>query len=68
MALATILLFGSLATQSRVAVAEDASTIKSRLAHSVQYLASDELEGRGIATEGITRRLTMLRQSFRRLD
>ncbi|MCH7725961.1 MAG: aminopeptidase, partial [Planctomycetes bacterium] len=67
MALASALLFGFLATQSRVAVAEDTSTIKARLAHSVKYLASDELEGRGIGTEGINKAADYVAAEFSKI-
>jgi hypothetical protein len=36
-----------------VARAEDASSIESRLAETAKYLASDELEGRGVGTKGL---------------
>ena len=36
-----------------VAAEEDAAAIEKRLADAVRYLASDELEGRGVGTKGI---------------
>lgn len=50
--LALALVLGLTVCVSRVH-AEDASTVESRLSDTAKYLASDELEGRGIGTKGL---------------
>ncbi len=49
-ALGWILVVAAIAPLAR---AEDASTVESRLADTAKFLASDELEGRGIGTKGL---------------
>src|SRR4051794_9359207 len=46
------LLLGVRATSS---AAEENATVEKRLADSVKYLASDELEGRGVGSAGINK-------------
>ena len=50
---ATLLLTFSSLLGPSLAAAEDNATVERRLAKTVEYLASDELEGRGIDTEGL---------------
>ncbi len=49
------------------AQAEDASAIEARLAETVRYLASDELEGRGIGTKGLDLAADYIAQRFREI-
>jgi hypothetical protein len=44
--------------------AEDAASVDARLSKAVQYLASDELEGRGIGTKGLDLAADYLRVQF----
>jgi hypothetical protein len=50
-----------------VAKGEDAVAIDDRLATAVKYLSSDELEGRGIGTEGINRAADYVAEQFAKL-
>lgn len=45
--------------------AEDASTIESRLSDTAKYLASDELEGRGVGTKGLDQAADYVAEQFR---
>lgn len=47
-----------------IARAEDAETIEKRLAETVRYLASDELEGRGIDTAGLNLAADYIAEQF----
>ncbi|MBX3413502.1 MAG: M20/M25/M40 family metallo-hydrolase [Pirellulales bacterium] len=53
-----------LLTPSRVR-AEDASAVESRLRDTVSYLASDDLEGRGVGTEGLNKAADYLAEQFK---
>ena len=53
----------SKATSTR-SLAIDAESIESRLLDSASYLASDELEGRGVGTEGLDRAAEYIADTF----
>ncbi|MEX0678934.1 MAG: M28 family peptidase [Pirellulales bacterium] len=55
-----------LAPQGRL-WAEDAGAIESRLADSVKYLSSDELEGRGVGTDGLNLAAEYIAGQFREI-
>ena len=46
-------------------VAEDASTVESRLAKTAKFLASDALEGRGVGTKGLDEAADYIAAQFR---
>ena len=48
------------------AAAEDAGQIDKRLSASAKYLASDELEGRGLGTKGLDDAANYLAEQFRK--
>lgn len=47
------------------APAENTKVVRDRLARDIQYLASDELEGRGVGTGGITKAADFIRTRFK---
>ena len=47
--------------------AENAAESESRLKESVTYLSSDELEGRGVGTEGLNKAAEYLASQFAQL-
>jgi len=49
------------------ATAEDTSAVESRLRDTATYLASDELEGRGVGTEGLNKAADYLAEQFKAL-
>jgi len=49
----------------RARAAEDASAVESRLAETARYLASDELEGRGVGTKGLDAAAEFIAKEFR---
>jgi hypothetical protein len=50
-----------------IAAAEDASVVEQRLADSARYLASDELEGRGVGTQGLDKAAEYIAKQFREI-
>jgi hypothetical protein len=46
-------------------LAEDASLVENRLSQAARYLASDELEGRGVGTKGLDLAAAYIAQQFR---
>lgn len=56
----------ALAPAARLA-ADEVSESEKRLAESVRYLASDELEGRGLATRGINKAADYIAEQFRQI-
>ncbi len=46
---------------------EDASAVEGRLSASARYLASDELEGRGVGTQGLNLAADYIAQQFREI-
>ncbi len=56
----------ALAALAAGARAEDASSVERRLADTARYLASDELEGRGIGTKGLDRAADHIADEFRK--
>lgn len=60
------LLFASmLASRAVLAAEESATTIEKRIAAAASYLASDELEGRGVDTVGINKAAEYIADQFR---
>src|SRR5688500_17244101 len=59
-----VVLFLLAATQTR---GEDAAAVEKRLSDSVKYLASDELEGRGVGSQGINLAAEHVAEQFRKL-
>ncbi len=47
--------------------AENTKVVRDRIARDIQYLASDELEGRGVGTDGIGKAAEYIRARFREL-
>ncbi len=47
--------------------AEDSSAVEQRLSQSAKFLASDELEGRGVGTEGLNKAADYIAQQFRQI-
>ena len=60
-------LLGLLALRTSSRAAEENATVEARLADSVKYLASDELEGRGVGTEGLNKAADYIAGEFARL-
>lgn len=61
-----VALLGSLLAYSAVWAFGDANTAtESRLLKDIKYLASDELEGRGVGTEGLNKAADYVRDAFR---
>lgn len=56
---------GKAATAADLAV--DAASAEKRLGDAVEYLASDELEGRGLSTEGLNKAAAYIAEEFTRL-
>lgn len=52
---------------SSLARAEDASAVEARLAETAKFLASDDLEGRGVGTEGLNRAADYIADQFRKI-
>jgi hypothetical protein len=52
---------------SAARAAEEAGAVESRLAHGVGYLASDELEGRGVGTKGLDLAADYIAAQFREI-
>ncbi len=46
---------------------EDASSVERRLSDTARYLASDELEGRGVGTKGLDRAAEHIAGQFRQI-
>lgn len=46
---------------------EDASAVEGRLSAAAKYLASDELEGRGVGTQGLNLAADYIAQQFREI-
>ncbi len=60
--------FSLVLTTITVAIAGDAVTdAQQRLRENVKYLSSDELEGRGVGTEGLTTAGKFIREEFQKL-
>jgi len=55
------------AAVSPALAAENVALSEQRLAEDVQYLASDELEGRGVGTKGLDKAADYLAEEFRKL-
>lgn len=55
------------ALRSNARAAEESATVEKRLAESVKYLASDELEGRGVGTEGLNKAADFIAAEFTKL-
>jgi hypothetical protein len=51
----------------KLVAAENAALVERRLAESAAYLASDELEGRGVGTKGLDKAADYLAREFRQL-
>ena len=49
------------------AIAEDAATVENRLRSAVEYLSSDDREGRGIGTKGLDQAADYIANEFRQL-
>lgn len=47
--------------------AENTKVVRDRIARDIQYLASDELEGRGVGTQGIDKAAQFIRDRFKQL-
>lgn len=47
-----------------LAVAEEIATASDRLLHDLKYLASDEMQGRGVGTEGLDRAADYIKAEF----
>lgn len=47
--------------------AENTKVVRDRIARDIQYLASDELEGRGVGTKGIDKAAEYIRDRFKEL-
>ena len=58
---------GTAVTTAADGASTDAATIEARLFDAAQYLASDELEGRGIGTEGLNLAADYIADTFRAL-
>ncbi len=56
-----------LAAAPMAAVAEDAATVENRLRTAVEYLSSDEREGRGVGTKGLDQAADFIANEFREL-
>lgn len=56
-----------LATSSATFAAEAVTEAKDRLRENVKYLSGDELEGRGVGTEGLTTAGSFIRNEFQKL-
>jgi hypothetical protein len=54
-----------LLTSSLAVAAELTGTAEQRLLKDIKYLSSDELEGRGVGTEGLNKAADYIRESFR---
>lgn len=65
--LAGLIVIGCIATLPTRATAEDASAVESRLSTAAKYLASDELEGRGVGTKGIDLAAEYIAAQFREI-
>lgn len=64
----TVALIGIvLATAAKLAAGDAAVEAKDRLRENVKYLSSDELEGRGIGTQGLTTAGNFIREEFQKL-
>jgi len=57
----------ALALWPSTAAAEDASAVETRLGAAASYLASDELEGRGVGTDGLNKAADYLAEQFQSL-
>ena len=55
------------ATWAAPGLAEDAAAVERRLTDTVKYLASDELEGRGVGTQGLDRAADYVAEQFKEL-
>ena len=55
------------ATWAAPGLAEDAAVVERRLTDTVKYLASDELEGRGVGTQGLDRAADYVAGQFKEL-
>jgi hypothetical protein len=64
-ALALLALLAAPAFAALVVAAENTQQIEQRLYDTVRYLASDELEGRGIATKGIDKAADYIGKQFK---
>ncbi len=58
------LVLGLLAIGSRLAVADALTETQSRMLSDLKYLSSDELEGRGVGTQGINKAAEFVRREF----
>lgn len=65
--LSYLVVLGGIAALAAPAVAEDASAVESRLSTAAKYLASDELEGRGVGTKGIDLAAEYIAAQFREI-
>src|SRR5437879_4888445 len=63
---AFLALFLSLISAGRLA-ADEVSDSEKRLADSLRYLSSDELEGRGLTTQGINKAADFIAKQFRNI-
>ena len=45
--------------------AENTKAVRDRIGRDIQYLASDDLEGRGVGTEGISKAADFVRTRFK---
>ncbi|MGD9723437.1 MAG: M20/M25/M40 family metallo-hydrolase [Pirellulales bacterium] len=57
----------SAVSPATLAQADDAATVEARLSDAVKYLASDELEGRGIGTQGLNAAADYIAGQFREI-
>lgn len=62
-----LLLASMLASRPALAAEESAAAIEKRIADAATYLASDELEGRGVDTAGINKAAEYIADQFRQL-
>ncbi len=62
-----VLLLLSVAALPRLARADDAAAVEKRLGEAARYLASDELEGRGVGTGGIDLAADYIAEQFAEL-
>lgn len=65
--IACLLSFPALLVASPVSAEENYQGLEKRLYDSVRYLASDELGGRGVGTEGIAKAADYIADSFRKI-
>ena len=57
----------ALFSASTLAAEKEAATAQQRLKNSIQYLASDDLDGRGVGTDGLNEAAEYLADKFKKL-